>query len=222
MMFSTKRLVTGDIPTIDRSAKIDTEMATLAMGCFWGPDALFGAHPGIIRTRVGYAGGKKDSPTYRSLGDHTETIQLEYDPKIIDHQEILNIFLDNHDPTYPKSIQYRSMIFYHHDHQKELALEVKDEYPNIVVKEYTVFHMAEDYHQKYHLSTNKPLYKAFRGIYPEMAQFVDSTAVARANGYAAGKGYIESEDSLKELGLNQDGRSLLYGRWRHSSGACCR
>ncbi len=222
MIFKKPTLVTGEPPSIDRESPKDTKTATLAMGCFWGPDALYGAHPGIIRTRVGYAGGKKDSPTYRDLGDHTEAIQIDYDPKKVGYKELLDIFLNNHDPTAPSSIQYRSMIFYHGDNQKELALKVKDEYPNIVVKEYTIFYMAEDYHQKYHLSTNKTLYKAFRDIYPDMKQFIDSTAVARANGYAAGRGHLESEVQLKELGLNEEGRSLLYDRWKYSSGACCR
>ncbi len=64
-------------------SKSDLQTATLGMGCFWSPDALFGQLPGVIRTRVGYAGGTSAEPTYRQMGDHTETLQIDFDPQII-------------------------------------------------------------------------------------------------------------------------------------------
>ena len=60
-----------------------TDTATFGLGCFWGPDARFGAMEGVVRTRVGYAGGTTPEPTYHDLGDHTEAVQVEYDPTVI-------------------------------------------------------------------------------------------------------------------------------------------
>ncbi len=185
------------------------------MGCFWSPDALLGAQQGVVRTRVGYAGGRKSSPTYRDMGDHTETIQIEYDPERIDYSELLYLFRDNHDPSAPSSTQYRSMIFYHDDEQKKLAEEAKIKYTIIV--QYSRFYFAEDYHQKYRLSTNRSLYKAFRSIYTETKDFVDSTVVARVNGYVSGYGEIATGDDLKVLGLNSIGREKVYGIWTRAS-----
>lgn len=78
---------------------IPTEKATFAMGCFWGPDSLFGATMGVIRTRVGFTGGSKKAPAYKSLGDHTEAIEIDFDPETIKYEQLLNMFWSNHDPT---------------------------------------------------------------------------------------------------------------------------
>lgn len=59
------------------------QRAILAMGCFWSPDALFGGNPGVIRTQVGYTGGQIKDPVYDDLKDHTEAVQIEFDPSII-------------------------------------------------------------------------------------------------------------------------------------------
>lgn len=78
---------------------IPTKKATFAMGCFWGCDSLYGATKGVIRTRVGYCGGTKTIPTYRNIGDYTESIEVDYDPNEIKYETLLNIFWSNHDPT---------------------------------------------------------------------------------------------------------------------------
>ena len=75
-----------DIQTIEKALHQSNdflETATFGMGCFWGPDARFGSLPGVIRTRVGYAGGTTPSPTYRQMGDHTETVEIDFDPTIL-------------------------------------------------------------------------------------------------------------------------------------------
>ena len=87
------------IPPIDAAAPAKTETATYAMGCFWGPDSLFGSLDGVIRTRVGYAGGTTESPTYHNIGDHTETIQIDYNPAKISYEQLLEIYWDNHNPA---------------------------------------------------------------------------------------------------------------------------
>ena len=97
------------------------------MSWFWFPEAQFGSTKGIIRTRVGYAGGSKVNPTYYALGDHTETVDVDYDPAITNYEELLKIFWNNHDPCTKNKRQYMSAIFYHDDEQKEAALRTKDE-----------------------------------------------------------------------------------------------
>ena len=81
----------------------------------------------MIRTRVGYAGGTMKNPTYHNLGDHTETIQIDYDPTQISYEELLDVFWDSHNPTSrPWSRQYMSIVFYHDEEQKRSAIETRD------------------------------------------------------------------------------------------------
>jgi peptide-methionine (S)-S-oxide reductase len=184
----------GSIPPIDTSAPAQTETATFALGCFWAPDSLFGSLDGVIRTRVGYAGGTRENPTYHSLGDHTETIQIDYDPTQISYEELLEVYWGSHNPALqPWSRQYMSIIFYHDSSQRELALESKRSeetssgqqvYTEIIP--FSEFYLAEDYHQKYHLQQVPELMEELATIYPNFVDFVDSTAVARINGYAGG------------------------------------
>jgi hypothetical protein len=84
-MYVTKQnsVMNQGIPPIDLSVPARIETATFALGWFWGPDSRFGSIKGVIRTRVGYTGGKKKNPTYHSLGDHSESIQIDYDPSMI-------------------------------------------------------------------------------------------------------------------------------------------
>lgn len=99
-------------PPLDLIPSNATETATLAMGCFWSPDALFGSLEGVVRTRVGYAGGSTENPTYWDLADHTETIQFDYDPAKISYPDLLNIFFHNHKPiAEPWKRQYMSAVF---------------------------------------------------------------------------------------------------------------
>jgi methionine-S-sulfoxide reductase len=114
----------------------------------------------VVRTRVGYAGGAKKEPTYRNLGDHTETVQVDYDPTIISYGELLEVFWANHDPDrQARSRQYMNVIFYHNDEQKRLAEESKAHRaarsPGVIqtaILPATEFTLAEYYHQKSLLS----------------------------------------------------------------------
>ncbi len=218
-------LIKGEKPTLDNKKSDGLKTATFSMGCFWGPDSLFGAAPGVIRTRVGYSGGKKEDPTYHSLGDHTETIQIDYDPNQISYDELVKIFWHNHDPTHLKSTQYMSIIFFHDEEQKKIAKKSKEKVQEgysrkmvTGVRPFSKFFIAEDYHQKYNLSRNKNIYKAYKQIYPDMKDFVNSTAVARANGYVSGHGNLNSKEDLKELGLTDKGKEVLYEKWKSSGG----
>jgi peptide-methionine (S)-S-oxide reductase len=172
----------------------------------------------VIRTRVGYAGGSKDNPTYYSLGDHTETVQIEYDPERTSYQELLNVFWNSHNAAIlPYSVQYKSIIFYHDEEQKRLALESKareEEKRNAniytEILPYSKFYLAEDYHQKYYLRSVPDLKKELTAIYPDDNEFVNSTAVARVNGYVGGNGDIETlRQEIDSYGLSPAAKQRL-------------
>jgi peptide-methionine (S)-S-oxide reductase len=167
---------------------------------------------------VGYAGGSKSNPTYRDLGDHSETIEIDYDPTQITYEELLEIFWSNHSPTSRSfSRQYASIIFTHDEEQQRLAEEAKAReeaergqtiYTEILP--YTEFWLAEDYHQKYRLRGNRDLVGEYTALYPELEDFVNSTATARVNGYLGGNGTLaQFEAEIDELGLSAEGREVL-------------
>jgi len=186
---------------------VRTLRATFGMNCFWAPEALFGCTPGIVRTRVGYAGGTMPNPCYKQIYDYTETVDIEYDPLQTDYGKLLNIFWNNHDPTSPCTRQYQSVIFYHTPEQRDLAektlrAEVANRSRPIKTRIYPAkeFYEAEDYHQKYFLQK-----------YPWLLNYLDikvglplirSRVAARLNGYCAGFGSLASfEGEWRKLGL---------------------
>jgi peptide-methionine (S)-S-oxide reductase len=148
----------------------------------------------VVRTRVGYAGGTLEDPTYTNLGDHTETLQIDFDPEVITYEELLKIFWDSHDPTAPVySPQYQSMILTHNDEQLSLALQSRDQQQAereqailTVIKPLEKFYLAEDYHQKYYLRSRSDLEAFLQQAYPEGIDWLNSTSVARSNGIAGG------------------------------------
>jgi peptide-methionine (S)-S-oxide reductase len=212
MDFPKDGVIPGDsIPPIDTSAPAQIETATFALGCFWAPDSIFGSLDGVVRTRVGYAGGTTENPTYHNLGDHTETIQIDYDPTVISYEQLLEIYWDSHNPTsQPWSRQYMSIIFYHNSEQRELAMETKQHeedslghqvYTEIIP--FTEFYLAEDYHQKYYLQQKPELMEELSAIYPNFADIIDSTAVARINGYVGG--HITFQELQEQLNSSWPG-----------------
>lgn len=108
---------------------IPYEKATFGMGCFWGCDSLFGATKGVLRTRVGYAGGTSDSPVYRNMGDHTEVIEIHYDPNQISFSDLLDLFWNNHEYGLTKRIkrQYMSLILCHNEEQRRISEQSRAE-----------------------------------------------------------------------------------------------
>jgi len=142
------------------------ETATLAGGCFWCIEAVFERVEGVKNVVSGYAGGHADNPTYKTVSSgntgYAETCQIQFNPAVITYQEILDIFWQAHDPTTLNrqgadvGSQYRSIIFYHNDDQRRIALQSKDRasknFDQPVVTEilpFTKFYTAEDYHQDY-------------------------------------------------------------------------
>ena len=142
------------------------EIAVLALGCFWGPEIKFGKLDGVIKTEVGYCGGNSDKTTYEKVcsgtTNHAEVVKLEFDPKIITYEKILDFFFEIHNPTTLNSqgpdfgTQYRSEIFYLNDVQKIIAEKVlkkinKKFLGKVVTKISLIknYCKAEDYHQRY-------------------------------------------------------------------------
>jgi methionine-S-sulfoxide reductase len=167
---------------------------------------------------VGYAGGTTTAPTYRRIGDHTETFQVDYDPARISYRQLLAVFWESHNPTSRSwSNQYKAAVFYHNDAQKQLAMETAEQEAvrskkmiRTEILPFTGFTIAEGYHQKYYLRREKDLMREFEQIYPSSDDFVRSTAAARVNGYLGGNGTAqEFHAQLALLGLSAEGQNTL-------------
>lgn len=174
----------------------------------------------MVHTRVGYAGGTLANPTYSDLGDHSETVQIDYDPAQISYQELLDVFWDSHDPAARAwSRQYASIIFYHNEEQRRLAEESLGRVETrlgkpiyTVIVPFSEFYLAEAYHQKYRLQQRADLLQEFRAIYPEDEDFANSTAVARVNGYLGGNGTLDAlQAEIESLGLSPAAQEKLLG-----------
>ncbi|MGV6853228.1 MAG: peptide-methionine (S)-S-oxide reductase MsrA [bacterium] len=154
-----------------------------AMGCFWGVERLFWQVSGIHTTAVGYAGGHSQNPDYKQVctgqTGHTETVRVVYNPREVQLEYLLKLFWENHDPTQGMrqgndiGSQYRSAIFYHNNHQKELVERSRAQYQvelrnagletiTTEVSPAEIFYFAEDYHQQY-LDKNPAGYCAIGG-----------------------------------------------------------
>lgn len=146
------------------------ELATFAMGCFWGAEKLFWLTDGVLSTSAGYAAGFTPNPTYEEVCSgrtgHAEVVQVVFDPKRIGYQELLRLFWENHDPTQgmrqggDRGTQYRSMILAHSDDQRMAAESSRDAYQAELTRagfgsitteivEAPVYYFAEEYHQQY-------------------------------------------------------------------------
>ena len=172
----------------------------------------------MVRTRVGYSGGNKENPTYYSLGDHSETIQIDFDPSKVTYEVLLKVYAESHDPfSRSWSRQYASIIFYHNEEQKRaaqtLAKGLEEGVGHKVQTEilpFRRFYLAEDYHQKYNLRGRAEIVREYYAMYPDLKDFVASTAVTRANGYAGGYGTPESlSRDLPDLGLSPKAQQVL-------------
>ena len=164
------------------------QLTTFGGGCFWCTEAVFQQVNGIEKVVSGYSGGNVPGhPTYKEicsgLTGHAEVVQVEFDANKISYKDILLIFMTTHDPTTlnmqggDKGTQYRSVIYYHDDAQKEIAeiviKEVVTYFENPVVTEITkldVFYKAEDYHQDYYRNNQSQSYCSFV-ITPKLAKF---------------------------------------------------
>jgi peptide-methionine (S)-S-oxide reductase len=159
-----------------------------------------------VRTRVGYSGGTLREPTYHHLGDHSETIEIDYDPSVLSYDDLLAVFFSSHSPSMPSfSTQYRSAVFCRTDEERAIAKAALARAETVrgklftAIEPFDTFWRAEDYHQKYRLRSHRELMAEFRATYSLDRDFVDSTAAARVNGWL--EGYAESEQIDRELPL---------------------
>lgn len=156
------------------------ERATLAGGCFWCMEAPFETLEGVVSVEAGYAGGREPNPTYHQVAagttGHVEAVQITFDPAVISYDRLLAVFWRQIDPTdeggsfVDRGPQYRSVIFYHGESQRQAAeasrqaLAESGRYPKPIVTEirpFTAFYPAEEYHQDYHRK-NPVRYKLYR------------------------------------------------------------
>jgi peptide-methionine (S)-S-oxide reductase len=143
-----------------------TRKATFGAGCFWGVEAAFRQLDGVTATRVGYAGGTLDNPTYRDVCSHStghaEVVEVTYDDDVVSYDELLEAFWRKHNPTHRNrqglnfGDQYRSVIFFHDDAQRAAAERSKQKEQGTRRKRIVTqiepaptFYEAEDYHQQY-------------------------------------------------------------------------
>jgi peptide-methionine (S)-S-oxide reductase len=165
------------------------EIATLGGGCFWCIDTIFRELVGVEKVESGYAGGRTPNPTYRDvcsgMTGHAEVVQVTFDPTVLSFRDLLGVFFTVHDPTTPDrqgadvGTQYRSIVLYHSDEQRETARQVIDElnqkkvWDDPIVTQvvpFTTFHSAEQYHQDYYSQNqNQPYCQIV--IAPKVAKF---------------------------------------------------
>jgi peptide-methionine (S)-S-oxide reductase len=143
-----------------------TKKATFGAGCFWGVEAAFRQIDGVTKTRVGYAGGNLENPSYEDVCSHTtghaEVVEVTYDAAVVSYDDLLDIFWRKHDPTqlnrqgWDVGDQYRSVIFFHDEEQRHGAARSKQseqaQYRKPIVtliEPAPTFYEAEDYHQQY-------------------------------------------------------------------------
>ena len=181
------------ITEFDSQAPEATKTATFGLGCFWSPDAAFGAVDGVVRTRVGYAGGTKSDPSYDVLGDHTEVVQVEYDPEQLSFSELLERAFSAHNPyQQPQKRQYQNIIFTETANQHEQLLTFLDDsdlsHDRIATRLESLdrFHLAEAYHQKFTLRGKRWITDVFTEADYADAEIRESPAAAKLNGHVAG------------------------------------
>lgn len=148
--------------------KLKLEKAAFAAGCFWGIQKAFDETKGVVNTTVGYMGGWKKNPSYvlvcTGMTGHAETVFVEFDPKKVSYEKLLELFWKIHDPTQMNrqgpdiGTQYRSAIFYYSKEQKDQAFKSKEKEQKKLGKNKIAteivpaseFFKAEEYHQKYY------------------------------------------------------------------------
>ncbi|WP_407930516.1 peptide-methionine (S)-S-oxide reductase MsrA [Ignavibacterium album] len=175
--------------TMDNLRQSKSEIATFGSGCFWCTEAIFERVKGVQKVISGYSGGITENPSYEEVctgtTGHAECTQIYYDPTVVSYDELLEIFWKTHDPTTLNrqgndvGTQYRSVIFYHNQEQKQKAeyykkkLEAEKIWDKPIVTEITEFrkfYPAEDYHQNYYDNNPGQGYCAFV-ITPKIEKF---------------------------------------------------
>ncbi len=147
------------------------------MGSFWEAEDFFSSLKGVIKTRVGYCGGIKENPSYHNLGDHSESVEITFDPKKITYSELLDRFWGQHDPCAKRPIQYWSAVFTLGRDQYEIARQSKKnrekasrENIKTVIKPACFFYPAEKRHQGYLANKKSNHCQGKQATMPRIAQ----------------------------------------------------
>lgn len=168
---------------------IKTDTATFGTGCFWCTEAIFQQLEGVLKVTSGFSGGHVDYPSYEQVTSgetgHAEVVQVVFDPLKVSFDQLLKVFWETHDPTMlnkqgnDEGTQYRSVIFYHGNEQKQAsehykeALNKSGSWPNKIVtsiQPYRNFFSAEKYHQNYYVNNGAQPYCKFV-IAPKLEKF---------------------------------------------------
>ena len=182
-------VMAGSLLNPNKMMAKELEKATLGGGCFWCTEAVYLGLDGVEKVLPGYSGGHVKSPSYRQVttGEtgHAEVVQVTFDPDVVTFKEILEVFFATHDPTTLNrqgadvGTQYRSVVFYHNEKQKEIAKQVIDAlnkegaFNQPIVTEvtpYDTFYVAEDYHINY-FARNKNQPYCQMVVAPKVAKF---------------------------------------------------
>jgi len=188
-LFESEAQTKTDIKKKEKQIMHESEIATFGSGCFWCTEAVFERVNGVLSVVSGYSGGTVEYPSYEQVctgkTGYAEVIQITYDPNIITYPELLEIFWKTHDPTTLNKqgndvgTQYRSVIFYHNEEQKQLAEEYKKKlnesgaWDKPLVTEivpFKNFYKAEGYHQNYYENNPNQGYCSFV-IAPKIEKF---------------------------------------------------
>jgi peptide-methionine (S)-S-oxide reductase len=172
-----------------KSIPMNTEKITFGNGCFWCTEAIFQQVKGVVKSTSGYSGGHVENPTYEQVCEkntgHAEVIQIEFNPAEVTVDELLEVFWQTHDPTTlnrqgnDEGPQYRSVVFYHNEKQKERAEFFKKKLDEsgafsgpivTTIEPFSKFYVAENYHQDYYNRNGNQPYCYFV-IRPKMEKF---------------------------------------------------
>lgn len=190
LVFTLNYTAKNEAAKIEKGQDMDNlELVTFGAGCFWCVEAVYQRLEGVEKVVSGYAGGDVDNPTYKEVCDgttgHAEVCQIFYNPEIISFDELLEVFWKTHDPTTLNrqgadvGTQYRSVVFYHNEEQKNLTEEYKSKldeagiYDDPIVTEISPilkFYVAEDYHQNYYNNNSSQPYCSYV-ITPKLEKF---------------------------------------------------
>ncbi|MBK1832043.1 peptide-methionine (S)-S-oxide reductase MsrA [Verrucomicrobiaceae bacterium R5-34] len=173
--------------TENNETKSQEAVAVFGGGCFWCTETMFQRLKGVNSVESGYSGGTTSSPSYREVCSgstgHAEVIQICYDPSVISYEELIRVHMGSHDPTTLNAqgadvgTQYRSIIFYSTDDERQIAERVIAEMDELIdrdvvteVKELEKFHPAEDDHRDYYNQNSEKGY-CQAVIEPKLAKF---------------------------------------------------
>lgn len=188
-LFSCAQKNTKNVTIENNNKNITMDTATFGAGCFWCVEAQFQLLKGVIMVNSGFEGGTIKNPSYKEVctgsTGHAEVCQVLYDPTMVSYDELLAAFWQTHDPTQlnrqgnDMGTQYRSVIFYHNENQKNLAEKYKEElnksgaWDKPIVTEITpasTFYKADDYHQNYFKENGEQAYCQYV-IQPKVEKF---------------------------------------------------